>query len=120
MLTKTVQLVVIDDTTLLTEFRQHILVCPQDDIIESFVEQLGGKRLSKLVSTTFVSSSIPEKTSFRAAALRKLILERVALFLHDRQQTSKDVTYNEDWLKKNLSVQEVSRIERVSPEQLDL
>lgn len=107
------QLVIIDDTTLLTEFRQYILACPQDDIIEAFVEQLGGKRLSKLVSTTFASSSIPETASPRAAGLRKLILERVTLFLHERQQTSKDVQYNEDWLRKNLAVREVTRIERV-------
>lgn len=34
------------------------------------------------------------------------------LFLHERPQTSKDVRLSEDWLKKNLRVREVTRIER--------
>lgn len=31
-------IVVVDDTTLVNDFRDHILACPQDDIIEAFVE----------------------------------------------------------------------------------
>lgn len=34
------------------------------------------------------------------------------LFLHERSQASKDVRLSEDWLKKNLQVREVTRIER--------
>jgi len=38
--------------------------------------------------------------------------QRVALFLHERQQTSKDVRHSEEWLKGHLVVKEVTRIER--------
>lgn len=38
--------------------------------------------------------------------------QRVVLFLHERPQTSKDVRVSEEWLKKNLEVREVTRIER--------
>lgn len=31
-------IVVVDDTTLVNDFRGHILTCPQDDMIEAFVE----------------------------------------------------------------------------------
>lgn len=31
-------IVVVDDTTLVNDFREHILTCPQDDMIEAFVE----------------------------------------------------------------------------------
>lgn len=31
-------IVVVDDTTLINDFREHILTCPQDDMIEAFVE----------------------------------------------------------------------------------
>ena len=30
--------VVVDDTTLVNDFREEILTCPQDDLIEAFVE----------------------------------------------------------------------------------
>lgn len=42
--------------------------------------------------------------------------QRAALFLHERQQTSKDVRFNEDWLKTHLIVKEVANIERVRPQ----
>lgn len=32
------EMVVVDDTTLVNDFRDSILTCPQDDIIEAFVE----------------------------------------------------------------------------------
>lgn len=32
------EVVIIDDTTTLNDFRDHILSCPQDDLIEAFVE----------------------------------------------------------------------------------
>lgn len=31
-------IVVVDDTTLVNDFREYILTCPQDDMIEAFVE----------------------------------------------------------------------------------
>lgn len=31
-------IVVVDDTTLVNDFREQILTCPQDDLIEAFVE----------------------------------------------------------------------------------
>lgn len=86
-------IVVVDDTTLVNDFREYILTCPQDDMIEAFVEvgtlrrwllnymlsgalqSLGGKRISKLVSTNYTSTSIPEDPNKRADGLRKLILE---------------------------------------------
>lgn len=34
-------IVVVDDTTLVNDFREHILTCPQDDMIETFVEVSG-------------------------------------------------------------------------------
>ena len=34
------------------------------------------------------------------------------MFLHERHHTSKDVRYDEDWLKEHLVVKEVGRIER--------
>ena len=57
------------------DFSSHIISAPQDDLIEAFVEQLGGKRISKLVTTSYTSSTVPEKASQRALTLRQLILE---------------------------------------------
>lgn len=68
-------IVIIDDTTTLNDFREYILACPQDDLVEAFVEQLGGRRISRLVTTNYSSSPVPEKASARAESLRKLILE---------------------------------------------
>lgn len=69
------EVVIIDDTTTLNDFRENILACPQDDLVEAFVEQLGGKRISRLVTTNYSSSPVPEAASPRATGLRKLILE---------------------------------------------
>lgn len=109
------EVVVIDDTTFLADFRDNLLTCPQDDLVEAFCEQLGSKRISKLVSVNYSSTTVPETASPRAATIRKLVLERVTLFLHERQQSSsgKDIRYSDDWLKNNLQVREVTRIERV-------
>lgn len=38
--------------------------------------------------------------------------QRVVLFLHERPQAGKDVRLSEDWLKRNLNVRDVTRIER--------
>ena len=67
--------VIIDDTTSLNDFREYILSCPQDDLIEAFVEQLGARRISKLVNTNFTSTPVPEASSPRANTLRKLVME---------------------------------------------
>ena len=76
------EIVIIDDTTSLNDFREYILSCPQDDLIEAFVEQLGGRRISKLVNTNFSSTVVPEASSPRSVSLRKLVLEVNAPLKH--------------------------------------
>ncbi|ORY03583.1 hypothetical protein BCR34DRAFT_492258 [Clohesyomyces aquaticus] len=110
-LNKPDELVIVDDVSHFTKFREYIIACPQDDILESFYARFGVKKISELVKKDQRVGAVARDQG-PAAKLKKDILERVRLFLHEyeRDGSSKSIRHDGRWLASNLSVQCVADI----------
>lgn len=107
--------VVIDDVNLWRLFGDVVYSCPQEDVLEAFAEELGALRISAIVKDTHrVSGQQQHGHTGRSQELSSLIVERAALFLHERQQgSSNEVRRSAEWLKQHLRVVEASKLELV-------
>lgn len=104
-------IVIIDNITHLTRFRDYIIAAPQEELLEEFYAKFGVQKVSDMVKTDQrIGTLIRDQTP--AQNLRKDILERVRLFLHEfeRDASSKAVRHDAKWLGSNLTVQCVSDI----------
>lgn len=104
-------LVVVDDINYLIRFRDFIIAAPQEEILEDFYQKFGVKRLSDLIQKQpRIGVLVRDQSS--AQKLRKGVLERVQLFLHEyeRDSSSKNVRHDAKWLSAHLTVQCVSDI----------
>ncbi|KAH7117674.1 hypothetical protein B0J11DRAFT_89550 [Dendryphion nanum] len=105
------ELTIIDSVRLYTTFRDFIIAAPQEEVLEAFYSRFGVQKLSELVHTERrVGVQVRDQTP--AEKLRRDILERARLFLHEyeRDATSKSVRHDAKWLSENLAVQCVSDI----------
>ena len=110
-LNKASEIVIIDNVNYMTRFRDFIIAAPQEEALEEFYARFGVQKVSELVKTdqrigTAVRDQIP------AQDLRRDILERVRLFLHEyeRDASSKAIKHDAKWLSSHLSVKCVSDI----------
>ncbi|POV96419.1 hypothetical protein PSHT_15145 [Puccinia striiformis] len=103
--------VIIDDSHSYSQFTTVIIACPQEEVFEQLAESLGAPRLTQLVKESFkIQRSVPEQTE-RSEEIRRLIVERTALFLHERQMGARDdVIRDAEWLKRNLTVKSVEQV----------
>lgn len=104
------ELVIVDSATAYRPFATIAWACIQEAVIEDLAESLGTHRISGLVRDSYSTSGIVSSPGTpRAQDIRRLVIERSALFLHERQQTSrKEINRDADWLKAHLTVHEVS------------
>lgn len=105
------EIVIIDNVNYLTRFRDYIIAAPQEELLEEFYARFGVQKVSDLVKTEQrIGTAARDQTP--AQNLRKDILERVRLFLHEyeRDASSKAVKADAKWLNTNLTVQCVSDI----------
>ncbi|KAF2268937.1 hypothetical protein CC78DRAFT_575481 [Lojkania enalia] len=105
------EVVIVDDVNYLTMFREFIIAAPQEELLEEFYARFGVKKISELVKAdrrigVIVRDQVP------AQKLRRDILERARLFLHEyeRDASSKSIRHDAKWLNSNLLVQCVSDI----------
>ncbi|KAF2744478.1 hypothetical protein M011DRAFT_428969 [Sporormia fimetaria CBS 119925] len=105
------EVTIIDDVQNLNRFKDHIIAAPQEEQLEDFYARCGARKLSELVRTERRTGA-PTRDQTIAQKLRKDILERVRLFLHDydRDGSSKSIRHDAKWLAANLGVQCVSEI----------
>jgi hypothetical protein len=105
------ELVIVDDVQYLTSFRYYIVIAPQEEQLEEFYAKLGTKKLSETIKIDR-RIGVPTRDQSKAHELRKDILERARLFLHDyeRDASSKSIRHDAKWLSTNLTVQCVSDI----------
>ncbi|KAF2471436.1 uncharacterized protein BDR25DRAFT_260988 [Lindgomyces ingoldianus] len=110
-LNKADQLVIIDEVHHYTKFRDYVIATPQDDLLEEFYSRFGVKKISDLVKKDQRVGVIVRDQS-PAIKLKKDILERVRLFLHEyeRDGSSKSIRHDGRWLASSLSVQCVADI----------
>lgn len=96
------QITVADDQVGFNYFRDHLIVAPPDDTLESLCLALGSLPLSSLIEDTFRFG--PRMSDQKEAEnLRETILERARLFLHEQPIAS--IKHDAKWLEKNLEVE---------------
>lgn len=106
------EIVIIDNVNFLLRFRDYIIAAPQEEALEEFYARFGVQKVSDLVKTEQrIGTIVRDQTS--AQDLRKDIMERVRLFLHEYERdstSSKAIKHDAKWLSSNLIVQCVSDI----------
>ncbi|PVH98451.1 hypothetical protein DM02DRAFT_615799 [Periconia macrospinosa] len=110
-LNKPNELVIIDDVSVFIRFREYIIAAPQEEALEDFYARFGVQKVSTLVKhEACIGVSARDQTP--AQQLRKDILERARLFLHEyeRDASRKSIRHDAKWLSTNLTVQCVSDI----------
>ncbi|KAH8723544.1 hypothetical protein GQ44DRAFT_710081 [Phaeosphaeriaceae sp. PMI808] len=111
-LNKANDIVIIDNVNYLLRFRDFIIAAPQEEALEEFYARFGVQKVSDLVKTEQrISTVVRDQTA--AQELRKDIMERVRLFLHEYERdaaSSKSIKHDAKWLGSNLTVQCVADI----------
>ncbi|KAF2711138.1 hypothetical protein K504DRAFT_429752 [Pleomassaria siparia CBS 279.74] len=104
-------IVIIDDINFFFKFRDYIIAAPQEEVLEEFYARFGAKKVSELVKTDR-RIGVMTRDQTQAIKLRKDILERARLFLHqyERDASSKSIRHDAKWLSSNLTVHCVSDI----------
>jgi hypothetical protein len=105
-LRKANDMVIVDNIREFMMFRDYVYFAPQDDSLERFYQSLGVPLLTSLVDLDHRVGNIRRDQS-EATTIRKTIIERSRLFLHEYSQ---DVRHDAKWLDKNLSVSQVESI----------
>ncbi|KAI9831960.1 MAG: hypothetical protein M1826_002688 [Phylliscum demangeonii] len=101
------QIAMLDSLTDYDLFKAHLLIAPQEDLLEGLYHALGSPLLSSLIhEDPRVGLTANEQES--AAKLQKLVYERVRLFLHEQNEGA--VKHDARWVEKNLRVEAVTSI----------
>ncbi|KAK4191359.1 hypothetical protein QBC35DRAFT_11290 [Podospora australis] len=103
-------IVILDDYISYRLFKQSLLCAPEDDALEAFYMVLGSETLgSRVKEEVLVGSATPRQDG--AVWLRKHVLERSKLFLHEYSRDKRDsIKHDTRWLEKNLQVMSVSSV----------
>ncbi|KAF2432207.1 hypothetical protein EJ08DRAFT_585989 [Tothia fuscella] len=102
------EIVIANSIRELMMFRDLLWVAPQDDLIEKFYLSLGVPTLTSIVEAeTRVGSVLRSQED--GAKLRKLIVERTRLFLHEYARSG-DIRADASWLDEHLVVTVVDSI----------
>ncbi|KAG8814868.1 hypothetical protein FRC17_000941 [Serendipita sp. 399] len=103
------QIVVIDDMVFYMDFCDILYGAPQDDALETMYLSLGSQRLAQLVKEDYRPIGEMRDAS-EAAKLRKLVLERLPLFLH--RMAPSQIRIKVDWLQtpRNFLVKKAGRV----------
>ncbi|PQE13838.1 hypothetical protein CJF30_00006653 [Rutstroemia sp. NJR-2017a BBW] len=100
--------VVVDDYNSYQLFKESLICAPLEDRLEEFYVALGSSNLSDIVQEDLRVGHATDNQA-DAAKLRKHVLERAKLFLHESPR--ENVKRDSRWLEKNLSVQIVTGIQ---------
>ncbi|KAI3396370.1 hypothetical protein diail_12260 [Diaporthe ilicicola] len=105
------EIVISDDFYSFRLFKEHLLSAPEDDALEAFYLSLGSPTISSLVQEDArVGRSMPSQDG--AEWLRKHILERTKLFLHEYRNIRREaIKHDAKWLDKNLDVEVVQSVQ---------
>jgi hypothetical protein len=99
-LRKAADIVVEDSYREYAIFRSYLYAAPPEPLLEKFYTSLGVPNLRSILQLDQRVGSI-KRDQNAAVALRKLLVERSRLFLHEYQQ---DILHDSKWLDKNLNV----------------
>jgi hypothetical protein len=104
------EIVILDDYISYRLFKEALLCAPEDDSLEAFYMALGSHTLGSRVKEDLrVGPSTRNQEG--AEWLRKHVLERSKLFLHEYSKDKRDaIKHDTRWLEKNLQVLSVSSL----------
>lgn len=103
-------IVILDDFVSYQLFSQALLCAPEEDVLEAFYMDLGSETLGSRVREEI---RVGSRTANQADAerLRKHVLERSKLFLHEYSKDKRDAIKRDTrWLEKNLQVLSVTSV----------
>ncbi|KAL2129946.1 hypothetical protein VTI74DRAFT_7070 [Chaetomium olivicolor] len=104
------EIVILDDYISYRLFKEALLCAPEDDLLEAFYMSLGSHTLGSIVKEDlWVGHRTPNQDG--AEWLRKHVLERSKLFLHEYSKDKRDaIKHDTRWLEKNLQVSSVASL----------
>jgi len=102
-------IVVLDDRTTYSVFKDSLIWCPDEDLLEHFYEALGSKTLSSLVSEE-VEAGPRARDQDARDSWRNLILERSKIFLYEMKVRGTRTRHDARWLGENLRVEIAQRL----------
>ncbi|KAF4779843.1 hypothetical protein HER10_EVM0007195 [Colletotrichum scovillei] len=104
------RIVILDDIISYRLFKDYLITAPEEEVLEEFYHQLGAQTLSSLVEEEVRIGPHADKQD-RAAALRKHVLERSKIFLHEYANYRRDyIKHDAKWLEKSLRVELVRSV----------
>lgn len=90
-------------------FQKHLLCAPEEEILEKFYISLGALPLTSLVHEDLRMGPQVDKKD-RAAKLRKHVIERSKIFLHEYASDKEGIKHDAKWLERHLTVTSVQSI----------
>lgn len=104
------QIVVLDDYISYRLFKDSLICAPEEDALETFYMALGSQTLGSIVQEELRIGPHMEKQE-GAVWLRKHVLERSKLFMHEYTKHKPDaVRHDVKWLEKHLAVEMVRSV----------
>jgi hypothetical protein len=107
MLAPAHKVTVVDDYTSYRLFKEALLCAPLEETLEDFYIALGSSTISSLVQDSVSLGHVVNKQN-TAEVLRKRIVERSRIFLHE--YSSDHIKHDSRWLEKNLVIEMVTHI----------
>ncbi|TGZ83805.1 hypothetical protein EX30DRAFT_338412 [Ascodesmis nigricans] len=105
VLAKGGEIFILDDIMNYNIFKSKVLIAPEEDALEGMYKKLGATMLTSNIQQSWSLGPAIETTD--PTPLRKTIIERTRLFLHN---INEEVKVDASWLEKNLDVQYVRQI----------
>lgn len=90
-------------------FQEHLLCAPEEEVLENFYRSLGARRLTELVHEDLRMGPQVDRKD-RASKLRKHVIERSKIFLHEYAREKEAIRHDAKWLEKYLTVAIVQSI----------
>ncbi|KAI0546318.1 hypothetical protein F4679DRAFT_587662 [Xylaria curta] len=102
--------VILDDIISYRLFKDHLKCAPEEELLETFYQALGSPTLSAIVQEDLRVGPHSEKQD-GAVWLRKHVLERSKLFIHEYARYTRDaIKHDAKWLERNLGVEVVRSV----------
>ncbi|TGJ81972.1 hypothetical protein E0Z10_g6780 [Xylaria hypoxylon] len=104
------EIVILDDFISYRLFKDHLKCAPEEDQLEAFYQALGSPTLSATVQEDLRVGPHNEKQD-GALWLRKHVLERSKLFIHEYARYTRDaIKHDAKWLERHLTVEVVRSV----------
>lgn len=102
---------VVDDITFLQYFGKHVLAAPEEQLLETFYENLGARPLTALINVEYIPHGPLATPGAESVILRRHVLERLTIFLAEARRRQSDYTPESLAREGGFTVQDVKQLE---------